>query len=278
MKDTLISHYVVDGDTIIIHTPFCDDVVDTCRRWAGKFADGGWRVPITRLAEVQSRLGTDLDDIVEVEVQKTDWEGRAQIHVGWYVLAGRRGRDRRADVYATLVAGEIPSSGGSVKNPSVASSSDARFRLWVARDFATTRNLEIVNDPREAPAGCSHTGADTPTSDQPRSITVSVNPDVVSYLIERMRVASRGKQMLRIQDVQTHACVMEFEHYEESAARVWLAEHQRLRPESQYELVLHRIFSNEERLLHDAGNFLASLLPSDINDADEDAHDAQTTS
>jgi hypothetical protein len=69
--------------------------------------------------------------------------------VGWYILAGRRSRDSRADIYAELVAGTIPSSGGSVKHPSVNQSDDALFRLWVPRDFAIARNLKIITDTKK---------------------------------------------------------------------------------------------------------------------------------
>lgn len=145
----MISSYEVAGGKIKIKTPYCDDVVSTCRSWAGKFdkAAEAWVVPDTRLAAVQTMLGRDVDDQVEVEVGKTEWDGYQQIRIGWYVLAGRRGRDYRADVYADLVTGAIPSSGGSVKHPAVCASADARFRLWVPRDFAVTRCLQVVTDP-----------------------------------------------------------------------------------------------------------------------------------
>lgn len=147
----MLSSYMIDGNKITIKTAYCDDVVATCRKWAGKFdrASGGWVVPITRLAEVQRRLGRDVSDQVEIEVGLADLDSKyAQYAVGWFVVAGRRGRDNFADVYADLVAGTIPATGGSVKNPLVSGSGDVRFRLWVPRDFATARNLQIVTDPR----------------------------------------------------------------------------------------------------------------------------------
>ena len=145
----MISSYEVSGGKIKIKTPYCDEIVATCRSWAGKFDKSAeaWIVPETRLEAVQAALGKDVDDQVEIEVEKKDWSGYAQIRVGWFVLAGRRGRDYGADVYADLVAGSIPSSGGSVKNPAVAASEDARFRLWVPRDFAVKNGLTIVSDP-----------------------------------------------------------------------------------------------------------------------------------
>jgi hypothetical protein len=148
----MISSYTISEGKIKIKTPYCEEVVATCRSWAGRFDKSAevWIVPDTRLEAVQQLLGKDIDDQVEVEVEKKDWKGYAQIRVGWFVLAGRRGRDYRADIYADLVAGTIPSSGGSVKNPRVAESDDARFRLWVPRDFAVTRELKIVTDPHAA--------------------------------------------------------------------------------------------------------------------------------
>ena len=66
------------------------------------------------------------------------------------MLASRRSRDYAAAVYADLVAGTIPASGGSTKYPCVDASEDALFRLWVPRDFAISRKLKIVTDPKES--------------------------------------------------------------------------------------------------------------------------------
>jgi hypothetical protein len=148
----MISSYKVSNGKIYINTPYCDDIVTICRKWAGKFQDGNWVVPVTRLPDVQLALGTELEDQVEVEVgqQEIKSYGGAgqQYRVGWYVLCGRRGRDSQADVYADLVAGEIPAYGGSMKHPLVQASEDARFRFWCARDFAVGLGLQIVTDPK----------------------------------------------------------------------------------------------------------------------------------
>jgi hypothetical protein len=153
----MISSYKIDGNKILISAPYSQNVVETCRKWGGKYSNGAWAVAITRLPEVQARLGINLEDEVEVEVGEntepdgslaTGFEGYQQLRIGWYILAGRRSRDYSADIYADLVAGEIPSSGGSVKSPAVNPSSNARFRLWVARDFAVARKLQIVTDPK----------------------------------------------------------------------------------------------------------------------------------
>lgn len=159
----LISTYAVrDDGKVVVKTPYAEPVVDQCRKWSGKFDKdaGGWLVAGTRLADVQAQLGADLSDVVEVETGKDDLTHTgAQYLIGWYVVAARRGRDSAADVYAELVAGEIPPSGGSMKNPWVKASDDARFRLWVARDFAAARNLTVVTDPKAAAAVATVTDA-----------------------------------------------------------------------------------------------------------------------
>lgn len=173
----MISSYEIRDGKIFIKTPYCNDVVATCRSWAGRFDKSAeaWIVPVTRLEAVQARIGKDLDDQVEVEVSQKDWEGYQQIHVGWHVLAGRRGRDYRADVYADLVAGAIPSSGGSVKNPAVSASADARFRLWVPRDFAVTGCLRIVTDPH----------ADTPIADPINPMAGYTDDEIKAEFVRR---------------------------------------------------------------------------------------------
>ncbi len=148
----MISSYKVEGNKIVVNTPYSETIVAQCRKWAGKFEKGrGWVLPLSRLPEIQAVLGVNQEDQVEVEVGGEHFSGYAQIQTGWFVLVGRRGRDRGADVYADLVAGEIPSSGGSVKNPRVGESADAKFRLWVPRDFALAHNLPIVNETPVAP-------------------------------------------------------------------------------------------------------------------------------
>ena len=156
----MLSSYEVVGNKIHVKTGYSEDVVATCRKWGGAFdkTAGVWIVAATRLLEIQEHLGKDLTDQVEIEVGMDQIEGYAQIRHGWYVLASRMGRDSRANIYADLVAGEIPSFGGSMKNPKVGPSSDARFRLWVARDFAVANNSDIVTDPL----------TNTPTTETPK--------------------------------------------------------------------------------------------------------------
>lgn len=150
-----LSKFVVEESKLLIYTEYCEAVVDQCRKWGGKFdkARGCWVVNQSRLADVQAELGSTFGDLVEIEVRYETGErpgynesGNA-IHCGWYVLASRRSRDSKASVYAELVAGEIPSSGGSVKNPRVAGQGCA-YRLWVPRDFAENNKFTVVSDPK----------------------------------------------------------------------------------------------------------------------------------
>lgn len=130
---------------IEVKTHYADVVAARCRKLGGKWEGGAWVLAGTRLAEVKEELGDPSSGLVEVEVGKDEMsEKGAQYLVGWYVLCGRRGRDSRADLYADLVAGEIPDSGGSTKYPLVAASDDARFRLVVPKDFVEARNLPVV--------------------------------------------------------------------------------------------------------------------------------------
>ena len=118
---------------------------------------GAWEIASSRLEEVELRIGKAQDDLVYVDVgmsdnldqdEKNRIVGNAQLRVGWHILAGRKGRDVRADIYADLVAGEIPAYGGSMKHPTCSPSNDSRFQFWVPRDFAISRNLKIIDDPK----------------------------------------------------------------------------------------------------------------------------------
>jgi hypothetical protein len=79
-----------------------------------------------------------------------DFSDGEQADIGGYVLAERRGRDSRANIVETLIAGTIPSGGGSAKNPRVNCSDDCVFELQVRRDFADERGLHIVGAPASA--------------------------------------------------------------------------------------------------------------------------------
>ena len=158
-----VSKYTVEGDRVLVRTPYSDRVAEACRAWGGTWdrQRDVWSLPVQRLEAVQARLGKDFTDLVEVEVGYDDWDDySAQLVVGWHVLAGRRYRDRRADLHATLVQGYVPASGGSMKSPDVRPSADARFRLWVPRDFAQAQSLQVVTDPRAAEDAVARKAAD----------------------------------------------------------------------------------------------------------------------
>lgn len=152
---SLLSHYEVQDGKVYIYTEYLEPVITKCRSWGGKFQGGAWVVSESRLPEIQEQLGTNLEDTVTVEVGEADWRHLVrgwddqQLAIGWYVLANRRSRDQSATIYGELVAGTIPSRGGSAKYPEVCPSTDARFRLEVPRDFAISRGLQIVHDPQE---------------------------------------------------------------------------------------------------------------------------------
>jgi hypothetical protein len=196
----MLSSYKVEGSKIRVKTAYCGMVVDQCRKWGGKFdkTSGVWELPVTRLGAIQEQLGVNQEDQVEVEVRAALEEQEARpdtdprgarnhrpasagyhisdncYHLGWYVLASRRGRDHGADVYALLVDGEIPATGGSVKNPLV-NGEKCAFRLWVPRDFALARGLTVV--PQE------------PSDDgpEPTPEVVATNP-LAAFTDEQIRV------------------------------------------------------------------------------------------
>lgn len=137
---------------LLVKTPYCEAVVEQCRKWGGKWdkAANGWLLPKTRLAAVRDLLGDPASGLVEVEVREKS-ESRPgydvtdnSYHLGWHVLASRRGRDSAADLYADLVDGEIPESGGSTKYPLV-NGKDCAFRLTVPADFASRLGLAVVS-------------------------------------------------------------------------------------------------------------------------------------
>lgn len=151
---TMLASYEVIDNTIYVETLYSEDIVSQCRKWCGKFKETTingitqkrWVLPISRLPEIQNLIGIDINNQVEVEISKGDWEGYGQIRVGWHVIASRRFRDYSATVFADLTAGVIPPSGGSAKHPAVNPSPDAKFRLWVPLDFAEKRGLKVLSN------------------------------------------------------------------------------------------------------------------------------------
>ncbi len=138
-------------DEILISSHFHPKNNEFFRSCGGKFDrnESVWRIPISSRPQVLSRYGHGPKVIVHVSAP--DWDGKFDsdtMTVGPYVLVSRPHRDYSAKYHdAVLVEGEIPSRGGSIKNPRVNPSEDAVFRLEVPRSFAEARGLQIVEEP-----------------------------------------------------------------------------------------------------------------------------------
>lgn len=145
----LLSHYEVTPDkkAIMLYTGYSIDLVSKFKSWGGKFVkpEMAWVVPISHLDEVIENLGSS-NEIVEVHVTKDDLDQKyEQYRIGYYVLASRRGRDYPVDIFAEVIQGTFPLSGGSMKNPCVKASDDVIFSMVVPKDFAEFSGLKIVN-------------------------------------------------------------------------------------------------------------------------------------
>lgn len=182
-----ISTYEIRDGRIYLHTPYAEKIVNTCRAWGGKFKDGSWVLPLSRLDSIREFIGWDQTDLVEAEAAYADeavTSHGSAVLCGWHVLASRRSRDQRADIHADLVAGSVPPSGGSMKYPCVNPSNDAAFRFWVSRDFAESRELKIVTDPRlSLVADVSEVTKDTPMSDDTITETFITSADAAILAI-----------------------------------------------------------------------------------------------
>lgn len=154
MKDTqmstkaLLARYSVVDSTVRVNTGYSEGIVATARSWGGKYdrSTNEWIFPLARLAGIETEIGKS-SEIVEVSINACDCKGYGQLRIGWHVLASRRSRDNRVECFADLVAGTLPSSGGSVKTPGVKASDDAIFQFCCPRDFAEAHGeLTIIED------------------------------------------------------------------------------------------------------------------------------------
>ena len=147
-------------------TEYSNNLIDKFRRLAGKWdkAAGAWVFPATREAELRPMFGSGPAVTVRVRKDQLD-EAYQTYEIGAYVLASRRSRDHLADLFCDLIAGEIPPSGGSVKNPAVKATDDAVFECEVAESFAVARGLEIVQSETENSAVSASALADVTTDD-----------------------------------------------------------------------------------------------------------------
>ncbi len=143
---------VYDGKIQIVG-PYSDLNNQVYRELGGKFnrETVAWELPdnetsrqkIAELFGTKSPVGEYL-----VPVSHKSVVGKQTLQIGGYVLASRKGRDwpvKFADG-VSLYSGEIPSSGGSVKNPRVDASFDTVFRLKCRSVFAEAHGLQPVPD------------------------------------------------------------------------------------------------------------------------------------
>ena len=97
----------------------------------------GLEIPRPDMADAPGASGP-----CQVRPAKVGWSTYdAQIVLGGYVLASRRGRDYSANCIETLVKGSFGKTGGSVKNPKANCSDDSVFGLHVRKDFAIRHGL-----------------------------------------------------------------------------------------------------------------------------------------
>jgi hypothetical protein len=138
---------------VTISGPYSEENNATYRSLGGKFDRGSssWELPdnATTRAEVAQLFGAKSEEgdyLVPCSLDGV--KGSSILQIGGYVLASRRGRDYavRLPEGVSLAAGSLPSSGGSVKNPSVNPSQDTVFRLRCRAAFADAHGLQPVGD------------------------------------------------------------------------------------------------------------------------------------
>lgn len=141
---------------ILLYTPLCDDRLEYCKHNGGRRAEVkfpkcynpqvAFYLPRSCLPKLYEMIGRDLDDRVQIEVGRGEWVGRGQLYIGWHVLARRALHYKKVYLDAEKISGGFPDQGGIDGDPQVLPSRDTRFRLWVPRDFAEDRDLNIVNE------------------------------------------------------------------------------------------------------------------------------------
>ena len=142
----------VTSNGIQVTGPFSAANNTRYRELGGKFQGGSWMLPdneTSRLA-VSEMFGSK-SELVQVLIPDDIARGGdtgATVQYCGYVLASRRGRDYRVQMPegVSLAEGSFPSSGGSMKNPSVNAASGTVYRLICRRSFAEQNNLQIAED------------------------------------------------------------------------------------------------------------------------------------
>lgn len=140
----------IQAGKIVLNGPYSEKNNEVWRSVGGKFAGGNWVLPdceTARLA-VAELFGVRSEE-VDALVPYGKWSGYQILQIGGYVLAQRRGRDYRVQMPSdvSLASGAFAERGGSVRNPSVAPSSDVVFRLRCRRSFAERHGLTITAAP-----------------------------------------------------------------------------------------------------------------------------------
>lgn len=134
----------ISDNRITISGPYSPSNNEVYRSLGGKFTAGAWSIPDTQTAreQIADLFGTK-SELVTVEIPASRVTDDDILQIGGYVLASRRGRDARVTIPegVVLAAGTLPSSGGSVKNPRVAPSSDAVFHLVCRKSWADKKGL-----------------------------------------------------------------------------------------------------------------------------------------
>lgn len=137
----------IDDGKIIITGPYSEDNNTVWRTLGGKFVGDSWLLSDNDTARMQiaELFGTKSDEVDALVTAAKVTNGKIA-QIGGYVLAQRRGRDYRVEMPddVSLAVGRFRSSGGSVKNPSVALDSDVVFRIRCRRSFAEAHGLEIA--------------------------------------------------------------------------------------------------------------------------------------
>lgn len=138
----------VANDTFEVVSPYSVSNNENFKSVGGKYRDSKWVLPNNPQVEgmLKDMFGLS-DTIVEVHISDLD-SGYQTLKVGGYVICSRRGRDEQVQMMpgTYLVAGTLPRSGGSIKNPSVSQPRDAVFSVIVRKDFAEDSGLLIVEE------------------------------------------------------------------------------------------------------------------------------------
>lgn len=166
--------YVRGDGEMLVRTPFCDHIPNVLKNIGGRWDRDrqAWSLPTSAETRLIELFGSADSDWVNVTMTGYDVYEDGDGHLdnprktgktdacGGYVLAYRNRRDEAAHVYAAVVDGEIPASGGSQRDPYV-ESQGVTYQIAVRRDFAERRNLPIVGEAGTPESGLSNVSDET---------------------------------------------------------------------------------------------------------------------